>query len=295
MTTLPTEGRPLALATGARADPGALAQSRGQSGYGNLAASTGDATEADTGVLIRLLQLASPSLPVGGFSYSQGLEWAVESGVIRDAADSAAWIRALLEGPVGYADTAFLARFHLAWRNPDATQLLRLDRLFQASRESAELLAETRQMGWSMLSLSDALSAHRMGHAWLRIQPVLAGLRAAEASLSYPLVWSALVLAAGLSLTQGLSVWLWSWLENQVLAALKTVPLGQAAGQNLLLELGALLPAIIARSVEAAGSGPGLAEWDPAMAEEDSPGTFAPAYALACARHETQYSRLFRS
>ena len=256
------------------------------------APSTGQASPARS-ALARLLQLASPTLPVGGFSYSQGLESAVESGWLRTPADVGTWLQDLLEGPVGGAEAELVARMLRAWRDgAEAEVLLRLDQLFLASREARQLLAETRQMGWSLLSLLSTVQAALPPPMRERIAPVLERLTAGREA-SYPLVWSALAVAGGIDDHAALVAWLWSWLENQVMAALKTVPLGQNAGQTLLFELGGVVDACASRACAAAAAG--RADHDPARTDDDGPGTFAPGFALACARHETQYSRLFRS
>jgi urease accessory protein len=272
------------------------------------------------GSLARLLQLASPTLPVGGFSYSQGLEAAIESGQVHDAVSAGRWIGDVLAGPVGVCEAGFLARFYAAWQGSEAAALVRLDRCFQASRDGAELLAETRQMGWSMWRLAQGLPPGAAGPDWPAIAPMLEQVCVDHAP-SYPLVWSAFAVGARVPLSDALMAWLWTWLENQVMVALKAVPLGQSAGQALLFALGARLePLAEAASASAAlampdpaaqaiqdlsdplpasgrQSGRALtAGWaDPADADDDGPGNYAPGFALASAQHETQYSRLFRS
>lgn len=225
--------------------------------------------------LIRLLQLASPALPVGTYSYSQGMEWAVECGRVRNEACAGDWIAgALGASPAGF-EAPLLAAMICAWPAEDAGRLRRLNDTFLAGRESAELRAETLQMGYSLARL-----AHEVG-AW--DGAALARLDAIEAP-SFPLVWSFLVVQAGIAPRDALAAYLWAWLENQVMAALKLVPLGQAAGQRLLWRIGgdipALADAVLARNDD---------EW------EDGLNAFAPALAIASCRHETQYSRLFRS
>ncbi len=269
--------------------------------------------------LVRLLQWTSPTLPVGGFSYSQGLESAVESGMVRDAASAGRWIRDVLDGPVGGVEAAFLARFLTLWQDPTTTSyasgvhdgrasaalpgepeahLRRLDQQFQGSRESAQLLAETRQMGWSLLSLVHGLPPTGLGLQWPAIAHLLKQL-AERHQPSYLLVWSGLATACAVPAGDAIIGWLWSWLENQVMAALKTVPLGQSAGQTLLLDLAAGLPDLAQQALLAAGSAAIAAEtaaigFNPGWLRH-GPGNYAPGFGLACAQHETQYSRLFRS
>jgi len=252
------------------------------------------AARTDPGILVRLLQLTSPTLPVGGFSYSQGLEAAVESGYLRSAAQVGDWLRGLIAGPVGHAEAEWVARMLRAWRQaPDPAVLARLDALYQASREGSQLLAETRQMGWSMISLLKTLPPGLAGPGLAELLPWLLAL-ADRQPPCYPLAWSCLAVGMGIDDLAALQGWLWSWLENQVMAALKTVPLGQSAGQALLLELGALLAPTAADALARASRGE-VARDPAAVEDDDGPGNFAPGFALACTRHETQYSRLFRS
>ena len=247
--------------------------------------------------LVRLLQLASPTLPVGGFSYSQGLEVAVEQGRVRDVTGAAEWIGTALDGPLGVSEAGFLLRMLRAWETlvteaaPAAATLASLDALFQASRESQQLLAETRQMAWSLLSLLDCLPS---GHLRAEAPALLTVLRqrAAQGPCSYPMAWSCAAVACGIPAGPALTAYLWSWLENQVMAALKTVPLGQSAGQALLLSLGSRVPALVDAALKA-GANRFWPEDDDV--QDCGPGNLAPGFALACTDHETLYSRLFRS
>ena len=222
--------------------------------------------------LARLLQLASPALPVGAYTYSQGLEWAVEAGVVRDEASAARWIGDLLGQGIGRYEAPLLAALLPAWAAGKEEEVLRLDAEFLASRESAELRAETVQMGFSLCRLIRDLR-----------DPALAGVAAlldGRPECAFPTAWAGVAAAWGIAPEAALTAYLWSWAENQVIAAIKAVPLGQAAGQRLLAALGGALPAV----AEAAAALPEAA-WS----------NFTPAFAIACARHETQYSRLFRS
>jgi urease accessory protein len=225
--------------------------------------------------LVRLLQLASPALPVGAYSYSQGLEWAVESGRVRDEDGAAEWIAGALEAsPAGF-EAPVLAAMMDAWSADDAPRLRTLNDLFLAGRESAELRAETLQMGYSLARL-----AHEV-RAW--DAAALAPLDALE-SPTFPLVWSFLARRAQIEAREALTAYLWAWLENQVMAALKLVPLGQAAGQRLLWRIGERIPARVEDALAR-----GDDDWEAGL------NGFAPALAIASCRHETQYSRLFRS
>lgn len=222
--------------------------------------------------LSRLLQLASPTLPVGAYTYSQGLEWAVEAGTIRDEASAGTWIGDLLEHGVGRFEAPLVSRMLAAWIAGDGAEIARLDADFLASRESAELRAETVQMGFSLRRLLRDLRA-----------PELAGIEAGLepfAEIAFPTVWAGIAAAWGIAPTAAVAAYLWCWAENQVMAALKAVPLGQASGQRLLAELGRRIPAVAAAALQLPE-----AAWS----------NFTPAFAIASSRHETQYSRLFRS
>jgi urease accessory protein len=198
----------------------------------------------------RLLQLASPTLPVGAYSYSGGLEAAIEAGLVTDAASAQRWIGDVLEHSVLKMEAPLLLRMI---EEPAASW----NEMFLASRETAELRAETVQMGYSLN----------------RLLPDL-GIEACPLEEpSFPAVFAHAVRAWGIAPRQALTAYLWAWLENQVMAALKAVPLGQTDGQRILLVLGARLGEV----------------------SEDEPGNFAPGLAILSSRHETQYSRLFRS
>lgn len=199
--------------------------------------------------LARLLQLASPALPVGAYSYSQGLEAAVEAGVVHDAASAERWIGDVLKLSVGAMEAPLL------WRMLQGEDC---DELFLASRETAELRAETLQMGASLAKL-------------------LKDLDIGETAGAFPTVYAFMARQWGIAPEDALLAYLWSWLENQVMAALKAVPLGQTDGQRLLLRLGDTLEGVAFQAMSA------------------EPVNLAPGLAFLSARHETQYSRLFRS
>lgn len=222
--------------------------------------------------LVRLLQLASPALPVGAYTYSQGLEWAIESGVVRDEATAGRWIADLLEYGIGRFEAPLLFALFSAWTVQDHAEVHRLDRIFLSSREAAELRAETVQMGFSLRRLLNDLRDPTLHD--------VASLVADWPEVAFPTVWSGIAAAWKIPVEAALTAYLWSWAENQVMAALKAVPLGQAAGQRLLAELGGKIPALTV---------------DAQKRPESAWSNFTPAFAIAGARHETQYSRLFRS
>lgn len=219
--------------------------------------------------LMRVLQLASPTLPVGAYSYSQGLEWAVAEGTVRDEATASAWIKDVLRTSIATFELPCLARMLVAAAQADRSELRRLNTVFLAGREGAELRAETVQMGRSLVRLLGELPDARETVA------VLHGIT----EPSYPCAFAVAARAFALHGDRAREAYAWAWLENQVLAAVKLVPLGQSAGQRMLFALG--------RSVAAACAAP--------VPDEDAWTNFAPAFGLASSAHETQYTRLFRS
>jgi urease accessory protein len=223
--------------------------------------------------LVRLLQLASPALPVGAYTYSQGLEQAADTGVVRDEAGARRWIGDGLTFVVARWEAPLVASLHRAWSAGDDATVGRLDLEFVASRETSELRAETLQMGHSLRRVLRELPAFASLERW-------PGRLDALAEPAFPTAWSAAAAAWEVAERDAVVAYLWSWLENQAMAAIKCVPLGQSAGQRLLADLGARLPAL---AEEACGL------HEPAFAN------FAPGAAITCAAHETQYSRLFRS
>lgn len=216
--------------------------------------------------LARLLQLASPALPVGAYSYSQGLEAAVEAGIVKDEAGTLTWIDHVLQLSVATMDAPLFMRLCSAWRDDDVQAAHRWNELFLASRESAELRAETVQMGYSLVQLlTDLGEPHELGD-W--------------AEVAFLPAFTYVAMRWGIDEQAALVAYLWSWAENQVIAAMKIVPLGQTAGQRLLRALG---PRIADHAARAAEIG------------DEQLGNMAPGLALLSSQHETQYSRLFRS
>ena len=221
--------------------------------------------------LARLLQLASPTLPVGAYSYSQGLEYAIEDGIVTDAASAEAWIRGVLDFSVGSFEAPLLWRMSYALAQDDYLELARWNTLFRSGRETTELRTETLQMG-------HALSALLKNLPFGSVQ-ALAKLRGIGA-LTYPATFAFAAHHMRVDREAALVAYLWSWLENQVIAALKAVPLGQNAGQRILAGIGGDLPDAAQRATRLG---------------DDELTNFAPGLAIASSRHETQYSRLFRS
>lgn len=221
--------------------------------------------------LTRLLRIASPALPVGAFSYSQGLEWAVESGRVSDETSAGNWISSLLAGSMARFELPMLAAFFDAWKENNAALAATLNEEYLASRETAELRAESIQMGGALLAVLRSDGDHE--------DNTLESLAAVE-DLVFANAFAFVTARWDLALEDVLTTYAWSWLENQVTAAMKLVPLGQRSGQRLL----ARLSPVCEQAMQTAISLP-RNEWS----------NFAPLFAIASSRHETQYTRLFRS
>ena len=217
---------------------------------------------------LRLLQLASPSLPVGAYSYSQGLEAAVEARLVHDAASAEQWIGEVLDLSLRGMEAPVLLRLLAAWHAADVSGAAKWNEEFVASRETAELRAESLQMGYSLRNLLRDLDAD--------------GVEALEdfEPLAYPTAYAFACASWGIGPREALEAYLFAWIENQMLAALKCVPLGQTDGQRLLMALADRIPATVAHAA-------GL--------RDDELSNFAPRLSILSSRHETQYSRLFRS
>ena len=223
--------------------------------------------------LLAALRLASPALPIGGYSYSQGLETAIERGWVSTEPQVRDWLHDLLICVIGRFEAPLVLALCEAVADGDSVRTERLHALFVASRETAELHAESVQMGYSLDRMMRALPEGE------RMAPAEAS-GSAPSVIALPLAWARAAHAFGLPPADALAAYLWAWLENQVMAAIKAVPLGQQAGQRLL---SALVP-VLADTCAAAARLP-----------EDDWSSFGPGLALASSWHETQYTRIFRS
>jgi len=219
----------------------------------------------------RLLQLASQAFPIGGYSHSLGLESAIESRWVRDEASLLQWITDVMSYSIATYEIPSLDAMRTAWAAHDVAALSLLNEEFLATRESAELRAATVQMGYSMVALLAVLPD---------VPSELIGSLRSIREPSLPCVWSGAAGVWSIDPLDSITAYLWSWAENQVLVAMKAVPIGQSAGQRVLLRVGECIAERVARGGAA----------DAAM-----PSNFAPGLAILCSQHETQYTRLFRS
>lgn len=218
--------------------------------------------------LLRLLQLVSPGLPIGMYSYSQGLERAVEDGWIKDAEQAGDWLQGLLQNGLSKVDLPILARLYDAWSEDDKVTVEYWSQTLMACRETAELRTEDRQTGQALARLLMNLELPEACDWLKRSDATLATLFALAAAR-----WQ-------INKADAMAGYLWGWLENQTLCAVKLVPLGQVAGQRLLKNLAGELPTLVAHALSL---------------NDDEIGGSCFGLALASSRHEMQYSRLFRS
>lgn len=222
---------------------------------------------SDAHALLHLCHLVSPALPVGAYAYSQGMEYAVEAGWVHDEQSTLEWLQGLSRYSVGTLDLPILLRLYAAWAANEVAAVHRWSDILIASRETGELRDEERHLGRALAR-------------------VLATLDIAEASVwtdrspAFSAMFSLAAVRWHIRAFDMLGGYLWAWSENQVLAAVKLVPLGQSAGQRLLYRLIAAMPEITRRAVEL---------------EDHAIGVGTLSQAMASALHESQYTRLFRS
>jgi urease accessory protein len=220
--------------------------------------------------LLWLMQLASPALPVGGFSYSESLEAAVEHGLVHDEASAQAWLLDQLHLVQARSELPVVAQAMTAWQQQDVPRLTQLNQWVLQTRETFENRLQSEQMGRSLLD-------------WLRNHTdvdeervhICQGL-----TPTWPMVFALALTAREVQPRDGLLTSAFAWAENMVQAAIKSVPLGQRSGQRILAVLSADIPAAVDHALSL---------------NDDQRQAFSPRLAILSARHETQYSRLFRS
>ncbi len=231
----------------------------------------GPAAPMPANSLLQLIWLASPALPVGGFSYSEVLEAAIDRAGVLDEAGVQAWLCDQLQLSLARSDLPVVAQAIAAWRAADDERINELNDWVLHTRESSELRLQTEQMGRSMMD-------------WLRNQYAQdAALQQRTRLCAAPCYPVASALA--LSMTQAgvhdcLLSYAFGWAENMTQAAVRAVPLGQSAGQRILARLSQEIVQAVAHAL---------------LVQDGERQAFTPMLAILSAQHETQYSRLFRS
>jgi urease accessory protein len=215
--------------------------------------------------LLRLLQLSSAALPVGGYAFSQGLEYAVDSGWVQTDSQVADWVSLLMHESLAHVDLPLLQRLIQAQHTESLEHTHYWNAYALACRETHELRLTDTAMGDALIRLLKQLD--------IPVPPIATGTSFLTAFAAAAHYWNIQTHEASVG-------FLWSWLENQIAAATKLVPLGQTSSQKLLVQLGDELPAVLAKA---------------AKVDDDNIGASLPGLAMASSWHETQYSRLFRS
>ena len=218
--------------------------------------------------LLKLIRLTSPSLPIGGYSYSQGLEFAISSGWVRDASTASDWIQGLLKNSLINLDLPVLKKLYEAWQEFDTERVGCWNDFLSANRDAFELQEEDRQIGKALARLLVDLD---LEEARPFLKPPYGG---------FLTLYSLAAVRWNISLNDAANGFLWMWSENKVLCAMKLIPLGQTDGQKILSTVIETISDVVMQGLD--------------LSDEDI-GYTAPGQGIASALHETQYTRLFRS
>jgi urease accessory protein len=210
--------------------------------------------------------MISPAFPVGAFSYSSGLEFAIENGWVNDEQSSKEWIIGLIRNNFTHLDVPIFLRVYEAFKKDDFAHINHWNEILLASRETAELKQEDINLGATLMKILTDLESAPPEDLILPISFATSFAYGAH-------LWNIEPQEAAMGL-------MWGWSENQVAAAIKLIPLGQTAGQRILSEVINILPQVLEEAYR--------------LNDEDI-GFSAPGLAMASAFHEDQYSRLFRS
>ncbi len=233
--------------------------------------------------LLQLIWLASPALPVGGFSYSEGLEAAVESARVATEKEASDWLSDQLHISLARGDLAVIAKAIPAWRRGDIDRVIELNQWVRQTRETHEFRLQTDQMGRSLAQWHGALnaqSAQALGRFTQRSQHNNHAAQDASYPTTYPIAYALAASSTHASVRDCCLAFTFGWAENMVGAAVKSVPLGQSAGQRILARLADEIPAAVDHAIQL---------------QDSQRQAFSPMLAILSSQHETQYSRLFRS
>jgi urease accessory protein len=231
----------------------------------------GAMTESETAALYRLMTWLSPAFPVGAFSYSSGIEWAVEAGDIRDAASLHGWLAVMLADGSGFCDAVFLAQTHRAVSSHDDAVLREVAELAAAFVPSRERLLETSSQGRAFIEIARA--------AW-NCDGLDETVAACGGTIVHPIAVGLVSAAHAIPLEPALHAFLHAVVSNWISAGSRLIPLGQTDSQRVLAQLESVASATAQRAM---------------TASLDDLGTATFRADLASLRHETQYTRLFRS
>ncbi len=227
-----------------------------------------DHSETSDHSLVQLMWLASPALPIGGFSYSEGFEAAVEWANVKDEASAGDWLVDQLHLTLARGDMAVVAQAVTAWRSSDEARIRELNDWISHTRESSELRLQAEQMGRSSIDWWNNLSEEQLPLWVLELRP------------AYPIAFALAASSTRATVKSICTAFAFGWSENMMAAAIRAVPLGQSSGQRILARLAKEIPSAVATS----------------LAHDDSTRqAFSPMLSILSARHENQYSRLFRS